>query len=85
MAFFGNDENDELKHRLEEAERERKKLLALLADERKKSAMLLTEIEGMRVEVAKAKQSILKSRKRQKNSVERANRFKNRLEKSGMV
>lgn len=79
MALFGDSNNGQL----EALQREVNKLLqdnktgsAVLAAERLQFSELQTELSKIKVELEAAKAAVLKARKRQKNSVERANRFK---------
>lgn len=58
---------------------------AELAAARSKAFVLEAEIIRVRVELDSAKAAVIKARKRQKNSVERANRFKSKAAKNGNV
>jgi septal ring factor EnvC (AmiA/AmiB activator) len=87
MAIFGsNSELEDLKSRHEKLKKtvrdfdvDRKKLAAALAAEQQRSAQLTAEIDLMKGEVGKAITAVRKARQRQKNSVERANRFKEKV------
>lgn len=90
MAIFGIDNKadsriDKLMAQLRESESARKKLSADLAAANQK----ITELENLLL-MAKAKEEesrrrLIKARQRQKNSVERANRFKAKLGKSASL
>lgn len=81
MGFFGDDKTAEiegLKANLGRSEERRKQLAAALTDEKKRSAELAAQIEVDKAEIEQLKAVLMKARQRQKASVERANRYKNR-------
>ena len=87
MAIFGSDSKtgqqiDELLLQLQESESARKKLLANLAEANRKIAELENNLAMKEAKLNEALRAVTKARKRQKNSVERANRFKAKLGKS---
>ena len=82
MGFFGDDKAEEiagLQRQLNESEVKRKRLAAALSDARQQIAEIATEKEKLIVQLEKARQTAQQARRRQKASVERANRFKARL------
>lgn len=85
MAFFGDnkaaaEELEQLKAALQKGEAARKRLAAELAAAQQRGAELAQQLAAMVGEVDKARAAVLKARKRQRASVERANRFKSKLE-----
>lgn len=87
MAIFGSDsktgqQKDELLLQLQEFEFARKKLLANLAEANRKIAELENNLAMKEAKLNEALRAVTKARKRQKNSVQRANRFKAKLGKS---
>lgn len=83
MRIFGDDQSEEiavLKRQIQESEAKRKLLAQTLATERKQSEVLTIALGKAVAELADAKRAVAKARDRQKASVERANRFKARLE-----
>ena len=87
MAIFGSDsktgqQKDELLLQLQEFEFARKKLLANLAEANRKIAELENNLAMKEAKLNEALRAVTKARKRQKNSIERANRFKAKLGKS---
>lgn len=79
----GNDRNkEELARVVSElglADKARKKLAAELAEAHLNAAALTLQIEQGKAELETAKAALVKSRQRQKASVDRANRFKAKL------
>jgi hypothetical protein len=87
MAIFKSDSKinrqaNELLSQLRESESARKKLLANLAEANRKIAELENNLAIKEAKLNEALRAVTKARKRQKNSVERANRFKAKLGKS---
>lgn len=88
MALFGDSNNGEIErlqadvNNLREAN---KRGAAHLASARQMVGELQAEIATLKVVVEGARAAVLKARKRQKNSVERANRFKARTEKMSQI
>ena len=87
MAIFGSDSKtgqqiDELLLQLQKSEFARKKLLANLAEANRKIAELENNLAMKEAKLNEALRAVTKARKRQKNSVQRANRFKAKLGKS---
>lgn len=87
MAIFGSDSKtgqqiDELLLQLQESESARKKLSANLAEANRKIAELENNLAMKEAKITEALRAVTKARKRQKNSVQRANRFKAKLGKS---
>ena len=87
MAIFGSDSKtgqqiDELLLQLQESESARKKLLANLAEANRKIAELENNLAIKEAKITETLRAVTKARKRQKNSVQRANRFKAKLGKS---
>ena len=87
MAIFGSDSKtgqqiDELLLQLQESEFARKKLSANLAEANRKIAELENNLAMKEAKLNEALRAVTKARKRQKNSVERVNRFKVKLGKS---
>ena len=83
MGIFGDGKADEieaLRAMVKDSEAKRKQLAQVLADERKRAEGLEIELGKVRAELVEAKRAVGKARDRQKASVERANRFKARLE-----
>ena len=83
MAIFGADRSSEveaLKLQLQDSETKRKALSVALATEKKRADALASELQIAQASLQSAKQSVEKARKRQKASVERANRFKAKSE-----
>lgn len=87
MGIFGSSEKEDdakilgLKEDLRRSQIERKKLASELTQERAKAATWFAQIEQGKAELEKMKGALTKMRQRQKGSVERANRFKARLNK----
>ena len=83
MAFFGDskavEELEKLKSALQKSEAARKKLAGELAAAQQRGAELAQQLASMAGELDKARAAVLKARKRQRASVERANRFKDKL------
>lgn len=83
MAFFGDskavEELEQLKSALQKSEAARKKLAGELAAAQQRGAELAQQLASMAGELDKARAAVLKARKRQRASVERANRFKDKL------
>ena len=87
MAIFKSDSKinrqaNELLSQLRESESARKKLSANLAEANRKIAELENNLAMKEAKITEALRAVTKARKRQKNSVERANRFKAKLGKS---
>ena len=83
MAIFGSDRTSEfeaLRLQFQDSEAKRKNLSLALAAEKKRADALASELQISQASVQSAKQSVEKARKRQKASVERANRFKLKIE-----
>jgi chromosome segregation ATPase len=84
MGIFGGDrpadEVEALQQQLREGEAKRKVLATALAEERKQTAALRIELGKANGELAAARRAVAKARQRQKASVERANRFKAKLD-----
>lgn len=85
MAIWGDnnkaaEELEQVRSALQQSEKARKRLAAELATAQQQAAALAQQIAGLQAEVEKARAAVLKSRKRQRASVERANRFKSKLE-----
>lgn len=86
MGLFGDNGTKEiealnarLNAALKQSEERRKTLTAALAAEQQKTAGLVAKVEAGQIELEKMKVALLKTRQRQKASVERANRYKSRL------
>ncbi len=82
MGIFGDDKGEEieaLRKSLRDSEGKRKQLAQSLANERKRAEALEIELGKVRAELAEARRAVGKARDRQKDSVERANRFKAKL------
>jgi|GEM_PF-3891631 len=85
MGFFGEDRTEEiedLKQQISDSEAKRKKLSVALAEERKRVEALRIDLGKVNAELATARRAVAKARGRQKASVERANRFKTKLDKA---
>ena len=87
MAIFKSDSKidrqaDELLSQLREFESARKKLSANLAEANQKIAELENLLLMAKAKEEESRRRLIKARQRQKNSVERANRFKAKLGKS---
>ena len=87
MAIFGSNsktgqQTNELLLQLHESESARKKLLANLAEANRKIAELENNLAIKEAKITETLRAVTKARKRQKNSVQRANRFKAKLGKS---
>lgn len=83
MAIFGSDRSSEveaLRLQLQDSEAKRKNLSLALAAEKKRADALASELQVAQASIQSAKQYVEKARKRQKASVERANRFKSKIE-----
>lgn len=85
MAIWGDNkaseaELEQARSALQASEKARKRLAAELATAQQHAAALAQQIAGLQAEVEKARAAVLKSRKRQRASVDRANRFKSKLE-----
>ena len=83
MALFGSDRSEEvesLRLQLNDSETKRKSLTVAFAAEKKRADALASELQIAQAALQSAKQSVEKARKRQKASVERANRFKLKIE-----
>ena len=83
MAIFGADRSSEveaLKLQLQDSETKRKALSVAFTAEKKRADALASELQIAQASLQSAKQSVEKARKRQKASVERANRFKSKIE-----
>lgn len=79
MGLFGESNTGQLEALQLEVNKLRdgnKKGSAELAAERLRVTQLQGDLERIRIELDSARSAVLKARKRQKNSVERANRFK---------
>lgn len=84
MGLFGGvDERDtkieNLHRRVMELTTSRKKMAEDLASAQARSTELVAELEKWKAEIEQLKSALLKMRRHQKASVERANRFKARL------
>jgi len=87
MGIFGENaeisnlknENSVLQSRIDNSKNKYAKIYEALQTERAKSALLTSELASLAAQLAKAKTSVVQARKRQKASVERANRFKEKL------
>lgn len=86
MGLFANDNTAQLEALQQEIKKLRegnKNGAAKLAAEQSRSATLEAELANLKVLIEGAKANVLKARRRQKNSVERANRFKLKVAKLG--
>ncbi len=84
MALFGDGNDEQIQALQAEVERLReanKKGSAELASARQQAVDLKAELTQSQALIEAARAAVLKARKRQKNSVERANRFKAKTEK----
>lgn len=82
MGIFGDDKTAEieaLQARIAKSDARSKALAAELAQERAKTAALQAEIEAGKAQLEQVKAAMVRTRQRQKASVERANRFKAKL------
>lgn len=82
MGIFGDDKTakiEALQGQIAKSEEKAKGLAAELARERAKTAALQAEIEAGKAQLDQAKAAMVRTRQRQKASVERANRFKAKL------
>lgn len=86
MGIFGSDERDtkiaQLINELNQRENNRKKLIQALTEARQRVIGLEQDVARLKTELDVSRQAIAKARRRQKASVERANRFKRRLGES---
>lgn len=85
MGIFGNDQSEELsqaREGLKRSEVARKKATADLADARSQIAEMSAQLAQLTADLSRTKNALLQARRRQKSSVERANRFKSLLEKT---
>lgn len=82
MGIFSDDKTEEieaLKERIAKSDARAKALAAELAQERAKTAAMQGEIEAGKAQLEQVKATMMRTRQRQKASVERANRFKAKL------
>lgn len=82
MGLFGESNNGQIEALQKEVGKLRdanKKGSTELAQERQRSAGLQSELATLRADLERIRAATLKARRRQKNSVERANRFKKKV------
>lgn len=82
MGIFSDDKSaeiDGLRAQIVKSEEKAKALAGELARERAKTAALQAEIEAGKAQLDQVKAAMVRTRQRQKASVERANRFKAKL------